>query len=58
MRRFLAKIKKLGFALSEAELVQIANLLPESDVELYLVSNFYCTYYILDIYLCLTRFIL
>eukprot|EP01031_Cornospumella_fuschlensis_P039627 gene39627-48243_t len=37
MHRILAKIKKLGCGLTESEMVQIANLLPESDVELYLI---------------------
>jgi hypothetical protein len=33
----ISKIKKLGLGLTEGEIVQIANLAPESDVELYLV---------------------
>lgn len=40
IHRILAKIKRLSCGLTEAEMVQIANLLPESDVELYLVSIF------------------
>jgi hypothetical protein len=35
----IGKIKKLNFGLTEGEIVQIANLAPENDVEFYLVSN-------------------
>lgn len=34
----ISNIKKLGLGLTEAELIQIANLAPETDVEYYLVS--------------------
>jgi hypothetical protein len=34
----LAKLKKLDLSLNESELIQMANLLPGSEVELYLVS--------------------
>jgi DNA-directed RNA polymerase subunit F len=37
MRKCLARIKRLNLNLSEAEMIQIANTLPESDIELYLV---------------------
>jgi hypothetical protein len=33
----LSQIKKLNLGLTEAEMIQVANLAPESDVELYLV---------------------
>lgn len=39
MQRCLARIKRLELGLSEAEMVQIANLLPQSEVELYLVID-------------------
>jgi hypothetical protein len=38
--QYLKALKALKFALTEAEIVQIANLLPETDVEFYLVSPF------------------
>lgn len=38
VRECIKKIKDLNLGLTEGEIVQIANLAPESDVELYLVS--------------------
>lgn len=39
IRLCLSAVKKLNFGLTEGEMIQIANLGPESDVEYYLVSN-------------------
>lgn len=40
IRLCLSAIKKLNFGLTEGEMIQIANLGPESDVEFYLVSDY------------------
>ena len=34
-----SELKKLGLGLTEGEIIQIANLAPQSDVELYLVRE-------------------
>eukprot|EP00981_Chlorochromonas_danica_P012116 scaffold4505_cov165-Ochromonas_danica.AAC.6 len=37
LQKCLARIKRLGLGLTEAELIQLANHLPETEVELYLI---------------------
>lgn len=39
LQRCLARIKQTNAGLSENEMIQIANLLPETDVELYLIVD-------------------
>lgn len=39
LQKCLARIKRLGLGLTEAELIQLANHLPETEVELYLVRT-------------------
>lgn len=42
LRECMSKIKALRLRLSDEEMVQIANLLPASEVEMYLVRQLFC----------------